>query len=52
MNACYEDFVMNFTLLFIVSWFLHKLREFRQLGFVTLNNNLAFSEWLGLAYDH
>ena len=28
------------------------LRERRQLGFVTLNGNLAVSGWVGLAYDH
>ena len=27
------------------------LRERRQLGFVTLDGSLAFSEWVGLAYD-
>ena len=27
------------------------LRERRQLGFVTLNANLAVSGWVGLAYD-
>ena len=49
-HAClYEDFAMNFTLLFIVSWFLHKLRERRQLGFIIFNNNLAISGWVGLA---
>ena len=38
------------------SWLLkrgypEKLREHRQLGFVTLNGNLAVSGWMGLAYD-
>ena len=27
------------------------VRERRQLGFVTLNGNLAVSGWVGLAYD-
>ena len=27
------------------------IRERRQLGFVTLNGNLAVSGWVGLAYD-
>ena len=27
------------------------IREHRQLGFVTLNGNLAVSGWVGLAYD-
>ena len=28
-----------------------KVRERRQLGFVTFNENLAVSRWVGLAYD-
>ena len=28
-----------------------KVRERRQLGFVTFNNNLGVSGWVGLAYD-
>ena len=27
------------------------LRERRQIGFVTLNDNLAVSGWVGIAYD-
>ena len=27
------------------------IRERQQLGFVTLNGNLAVSGWVGLAYD-
>ena len=29
----------------------NQLRECRQLGFGTLNGNLAVSGWVGLAYD-
>ena len=28
-----------------------QVRERQQLGFVTLNGNLAVSGWVGLAYD-
>ena len=31
---------------------LTHVRECQQLGFVTLNSNLAVSGWVGLAYDH
>ena len=44
------------SLTFIQKFFLDindksKVRERRQLGFVTLNGNLAISGWVGLAYD-
>ena len=40
------------SLTFIQKFFLDmsKVRERRQLGFVTLNGNLAISGWVGLAY--
>ena len=30
---------------------INTIRERRQLGFVTLNGNLAVNEWVGLVYD-
>ena len=30
---------------------INTIRERRQVGFVTLNGNLAVSEWVGLVYD-
>ena len=44
-----DDFTLpGFTLIRVYK----TLRERRQLGFVTLNGNLAVSGWVGLAYDH
>ena len=43
-----DDFTLpGFTLIRVYK----TLRERRQLGFVTLNGNLAVSGWVGLAYD-
>ena len=33
----------------VICW--QSLREHQQLGFITLNSNLAVSGWVGLAYD-
>ena len=50
MNFCAIGMKNHISFLVNVNHIIYK-GERRQLGFVTLNGNLAVSGWVGLAYD-